>query len=72
MGCAIHSASASNSDTCSAAPCPVRSRAYSAARIELNAYMPPAMSATEIPALAGASGLPVTDTSPVSHWISRS
>ena len=57
MGWAIHSVSASNSDTCSAAPAPVRSRAYSAARIELNAYMPPAISATEMPAFAGASGV---------------
>ncbi len=72
MGCAIHSVSDSNSDTRSAAPVPVCARAYSAASTELNAYMPPAMSATEMPALAGSSWLPVTDSSPVSHWISRS
>jgi hypothetical protein len=72
MGWDIHSVSASNSDTCSEAPAPVRSRAYSAARSELNAYMPPAISAIEMPAFAGASGVPVTDSTPVSHWISRS
>ena len=72
MGWDIHSVSDSNSDTDRAAPEPVRSRAYSAVRIELNAYMPPAMSATEMPALAGASSVPVTDSRPVSHWISRS
>ena len=34
--------------------------------------MPAAMSATEIPALAGASADPVIERSPASHWISRS
>ena len=34
--------------------------------------MPAAMSAMEIPALAGASSVPVTMTSPVSHCTSRS
>src|SRR6202035_5671253 len=72
IGWDIHSVSDSNNDTDSAAPSPVVARVYSAARIELNANMPPAMSATEMPALAGASALPVTDSSPVSHWISRS
>ena len=34
--------------------------------------MPAAMSATAMPALTGSSGVPVTETSPASHWISRS
>ena len=34
--------------------------------------MPAAMSATELPALLGASGVPVTDRNPASLWISRS
>ena len=34
--------------------------------------MPEAMSATEIPTLAGESSEPVVETSPDSHWISRS
>ena len=34
--------------------------------------MPAAMSATEIPALHGASGVPVTESSPASHCTSRS
>jgi hypothetical protein len=34
--------------------------------------MPAAMSATEMPALLGVSGVPVTDRKPASLWISRS
>ena len=34
--------------------------------------MPAAMSATELPALLGESGVPVTDRKPASLWISRS
>ena len=34
--------------------------------------MPAAMSATEMPALAGSSGVPVTESSPASHCTSRS
>ena len=34
--------------------------------------MPAAMSATEMPALAGSPGLPVTDSRPASHCTSRS
>ena len=34
--------------------------------------MPAAMSAIDAPALLGDSGVPVTDTSPASLWISRS
>ena len=37
-----------------------------------NAYMPPEMSATEMPTFAGCSGEPVTDSRPVSHCTSRS
>jgi hypothetical protein len=37
-----------------------------------NAYMPAPMSAAGIPAFAGSSAVPVTDTSPASDWISRS
>ena len=36
------------------------------------AYMPAAMSATEMPTLAGASGVPVIDSSPTSLCTSRS
>ena len=56
----------------SVAPSLLRSRRSSAARIEEKAYMPAAMSATGIPALAGASSVPVTDSSPASHCTSRS
>jgi hypothetical protein len=38
----------------------------------VNAYIPPAMSATEMPTLATSWGVPVSETSPVSHWIIRS
>ncbi len=38
----------------------------------LYAYIPVAMSATEIPTFAGASGVPVVETTPVSHCTSRS
>ncbi len=34
--------------------------------------MPAAMSAIDAPALAGVSGVPVTDSKPASAWISRS
>ena len=34
--------------------------------------MPAAMSAIELPDFEGASGVPVTDSSPASAWISRS
>jgi len=53
-------------------PRPVRSRSYSAVSTPEYAYIPAAMSATEIPALAGSAGVPVTDSSPASHWTSRS
>ena len=53
-------------------PSPVRCRCISAARMPLYAYMPAAMSAMELPALLGFSGVPVTDSSPASAWISRS
>jgi hypothetical protein len=36
------------------------------------AYIPAAISATEIPARLGASGVPVIDSSPASAWISMS
>ena len=50
----------------------MRSRSYSAVSTPVKAYIPAAMSATEIPALHGASGVPVTDSSPASHCTSRS
>ncbi len=34
--------------------------------------MPPAMSATLMPALTTSAGVPVTDSTAVSHWTSRS
>jgi hypothetical protein len=34
--------------------------------------MPVAMSAIEMPTLHGVSGVPVTDSTPASLWISRS
>jgi hypothetical protein len=34
--------------------------------------MPAEMSAIEMPALTGVSGVPVTERRPVSHWTSRS
>ena len=34
--------------------------------------MPPAMSATEMPALAMFSGVPVTASNPTSPWMSKS
>ena len=40
--------------------------------MEEYAYMPAAMSATGMPALDGASGVPVTESSPASHCTSRS
>lgn len=36
------------------------------------AYIPAAMSAMEMPTLAGSSGEPVSDTTPVSHCTRRS
>ena len=66
------SPSASSIATWMVAPRPVRSLSYSAVRTPLNAYMPVAMSAIEIPALDGTSGVPVDITRPVSHWTSRS
>ena len=47
-------------------------RSSSAARIELYAYMPAAMSATEMPTFAISASLPVTDSSPASLWTIRS
>ena len=44
MGCDIHSVSDSNSDTCNAAPEPVRSRAYRAASTELHREIEAALS----------------------------
>jgi len=38
----------------------------------LKAVTPAAMSATEMPALATAPGVPVTDRNPASAWISKS
>src|SRR6185503_4686043 len=68
----IHSPSASNIVMSSVAPSPVRPRRTSAARIDEKAYMPAAISATGMPAFDGESGVPVTDSRPVSHWTSRS
>jgi hypothetical protein len=53
-------------------PRPVRARSYSAARIELYAYIPAAMSAIEMPAFTTSSGVPVTDSSPASDCTRRS
>ena len=53
-------------------PWPVAVRARSAVRIPEYAYMPAAMSATEMPTFARRLGLPVTDTSPTSLCTSRS
>ena len=36
------------------------------------AYIPAAMSAIEMPTFEGASGVPVMETRPASHWTSRS
>src|SRR6187401_80907 len=71
-GALIHSASESNSETSTVAPRPWLARASSAVRIPEYAYMPAAMSATEIPTFAGASSLPVRDSRPASLWTSRS
>ena len=46
--------------------------AINAARTLEYAYMPAAMSAMELPALDGASGVPVIDSKPASLWIKRS
>lgn len=53
-------------------PSPVRPRSSRADRMLVYAYMPAAMSATEMPALDGTSGVPVTERKPASLWISRS
>ncbi len=53
-------------------PRPVWPRSISAARMPLKAYMPDAMSATEMPTLLGASGVPVTEITPASLCTSRS
>ena len=68
----IHSPSASSMVTSMVAPSPLRPRRTSAARIEEKAYMPAAMSAAGMPAFAGDSGVPVTESSPASHCTSRS
>jgi hypothetical protein len=56
----------------SSAPVPVVARRTSAARIDENAYIPAAMSATEIPTFEGVSDVPVIETSPASLCTSRS
>ena len=71
-GTAIQSAMASNIEIEMAAPSPVRSRAMSASRMASQAFMPAAMSQTETPTRAGASGPPVIEASPDSAWISMS
>ena len=59
-------------ETSSRQPFPVFPRWTSAARMFEYAYIPAAMSETEQPAFAGASGVPVTDRNPASLWMSRS
>jgi hypothetical protein len=71
-GVAIQSAMASNIEIEIAAPSPVRPRAISASRIASYAFMPAAMSQTDTPTRAGASGPPVTEATPASAWISMS
>jgi hypothetical protein len=63
---------ASNMEIEMSAPCPVRVRAISASRIASYAFMPAAMSTTDTPTRAGASGPPVTEAGPASAWIRRS
>jgi hypothetical protein len=53
-------------------PSPLVARASNAVSTPEYAYMPAAMSATEIPARLGVSGVPVIDTRPTSAWISMS
>ena len=53
-------------------PSPVFCRSSSADRMLVKAYMPAAMSAIELPAFDGVSGVPVMDRKPASLWISRS
>ena len=54
-GWLIHSPSASSIATSMLVPSPVRSRSYSAVSTPLKAYIPAAMSATEIPTLAASA-----------------
>jgi hypothetical protein len=54
------------------APSPVRPLRSSAVSTPVKAYMPAAMSATEMPTLAGSWADPVTETRPASHCTSRS
>jgi hypothetical protein len=63
---------ASSIDTSRSAPLPDWWRSRRAARIELYAYMPAAMSETEMPTFAISSSLPVTDNSPASLCTRRS
>jgi hypothetical protein len=55
-----------------ALPAPLVDRASSAVSTPENAYIPAAISATEIPARLGASAGPVIDTRPTSAWINMS
>src|SRR6266851_9332517 len=71
-GAPIHSASASKSDTSIVVPSPLAPRAMSAVRMAEYAYIPAAMSATEMPTLHGAVSVPVMETRPTSLWTSRS
>ena len=66
MGYCIHSPSASSMDTSMWLPSPVLARKSSADWMLVNAYMPAAMSAIELPALLGVSGVPVMDRKPAS------
>src|SRR5215471_18714411 len=72
MGALIHSPSASNSETSTADPCPDVARERSAVRTPEYAYIPAAMSATEIPTREGVSGVPVIDVTPASACTSMS
>ena len=54
------------------APTPLRSRRRRAARTEVTVYIAAAMSAVGIPVLVALSGVPVTETRPVSAWTSMS
>ena len=72
MGWPIHSAVASNMDTSTVAPRPVRSRRKSAAWIADRAYIPVAMSDTGTPVLVADSGVPVIEHSPASACTSMS
>ena len=72
IGWLIHSPSASSIDTPTRVPRPVFARSSSAMSVPEYAYMPAAMSAIETPARDGVSAEPVTDSSPLSAWTSRS